>query len=225
VAEALLTEIGQHLDNAKIKRKTDDDELDLRGRIEGIPVRVEFEVDMGWVGVEMKCKNGLGMISLEWDPEKVPVEADDDDEWADDDELRVFVGKAVFVEGDGDDVNQTLGTLSRIQPEIAAELIEMIQNQPIQIFFMHPESMTSRFKKNFYEMEDPVAEIIGAAQVMAKVTRAIGTADPAAPGGAAAFAGVAAPAQLHLVKCAYCSSRFNLGASPRCPNCGAPHDG
>jgi hypothetical protein len=220
-AEALLNDIGQHLENAKIKRKTDEDELDLRGRIEGIPVRVEFEVDMGWVGVEMKCQNGLGAISLEWDPEKVPVEADDDDDWADDDELRVFVGKAVFIEGDSDDVNQTLGTLSRMPPDLANELILMIQNQPIQVFFMHPESMTSRFKKNFYEMADPVAEIMGAAQVMARVTKAIGDPDLAA----AAPAGAGAPASLHLVKCTYCSSRFNLGGSPRCPNCGAPHDG
>ena len=221
VAEALLTDIGQHLDNAKIKRKTDEDELDLRGRIDGIPVRVEFEVDMGWVGVEMKCKNGLGAISLEWDPEKVPVEADDDDDWADDDELRVFVGKAVFIEGDSDDVNQTLGTLSRMPPDLANELVLMIQNQPIQMFYMHPESMTSRFKKNFYEMADPVAEIIGAAQVMAKVTKTIGDPNFAA----AAPSGGGAPAALHLGKCTDCSSRFNPGASPRCPNCGAPRDG
>lgn len=221
-AEALLNDIGQHLENAKVKRKTDEDELDLRGRIDGIPVRVEFEVDMGWVGVEMKCKNGLGMISLEWDPEKVPVEADDDDDWADDDELRVFVGKAVFIEGDSDDVNATLGTLSRLPADTAAELIGTIQNQPLQLFFMHPESMTARFKKNFFEMDDPVAEIISVARVLAKTTRAVGDPEVAArsaPGGAAA------PAALHLVKCGYCSSRFNLGASPRCPNCGAPHDG
>lgn len=222
VAEALLNDIGQHLENAKVKRKTDEDELDLRGRIEGIPVRVEFEVDMGWVGVEMKCQNGLGSISLEWDPEKVPVEADDDDDWADDDELRVFVGKAVFVEGDSDDVNEILGSLSRVPADLAAELIAAMQSQPLQLFFMHPESMTARFKKDFYEMDDPLAEITAVVGLLAKITKAVGT------GGAveqAAAAGTVAPARLHLVKCGYCSSRFNLGASPRCPNCGAPHDG
>jgi hypothetical protein len=222
MAEALLNDIGQHLENAKVKRKTDEDELDLRGRIDGIPVRVELEVDMGWVGVEMKCQNGLGTISLEWDPEKVPVEADDDDDWADDDELRVFVGKAVFVEGGSDEVNETLGTLSRLPADLAAELIGAIQNQPLQLFFMHSESMNARFKQDFYEMADPVAEIMSVARVLARVTRTVGdpsVAARSAPGGAAA------PAALHLVKCTYCSSRFNLGASARCPNCGAPHDG
>lgn len=219
-ADALLNDIGQHLENAKVKRKTDEDELDLRGRIEGIPVRVEFEVDMGWVGVEMKCPNSLGTISLEWDPEKVPVEADDDDDWADDDELRVFVGKAVFVEGDADDVNQTLGTLSRLPADLAAELLGAIQSQPLQMFYLHTESMNARFKKNFFEMDDPVAEIMAVARVLAKVTRTVG--DPSLAAGAAP--GSPAPAPLHLVKCTYCSSRYNLGSSSRCPNCGAPHN-
>jgi hypothetical protein len=185
-------------------------------------VRIEFEVDMGWVGVEMKCQNALGSISLEWDPEKVPVEADEDDDWADEDELRVFVGKAVFVEGDGDDVNETLGSLSRLPAELAAELIAAMQSQPLTLFFMHPESMSVRFKKDFYEMDDPVVEIMTVVHVLAKLTKAVGTGGAAAQ---AAAAGSAAPARLHLVKCGYCSSRFNLGASSRCPNCGAPHDG
>jgi hypothetical protein len=195
----------------------DEDDLELRARIQGIPVRLQYELDMGWVSLEMKVPGTIDELSLEWDPEKIPVHADGgDDDWDEEDEYRVFVGKGVFVEGDKDEVNQTLGALASLPAEASSDLVSTIEKRQLSRFSIYTERMSAGFKDNSYEMRDPIAEITEVTGMMARVAQSLGsvTRAPEAAGAAVAES---------FVRCSYCGTKFVLGPSSACPNCGASY--
>ncbi len=240
LCEALLADIAPQLENGKIKKLPDDDEIELRARVGGTPVRINFEVDMGWVNPEMKIANRIGEIQLERDHEKIPQERDADDDWADEDELRVFAAKGIFVEGDDDEVNQTLGTLGALPAELSQKLLAEMERLRMSRFYAFSESMSVGFQPNNYEMADPVQNILDGVRLMKEVADALasGGRDMAAEpkvvirghveiGGqvVAPTEGVHQAAAIGRVKCTYCSTLFVPAAEPRCPNCGAPLTG
>jgi len=226
VGKEFLEDMGALLDNPKVKEVLDEDELELRGRYDDVPVRVQYEADMGWVSLEAKCASPIEDIALEWDPEKVPVHADDDDDddWDDDDEVRVFVGKEVFIEGWKDSVNSSLTQFASLPAELQAEIVETMRQQRLTRFGMYSTTISLGYQDNAYEMADP-AEAIGAGvRLMAKVARETGSGQVVV-GQTASAGGAVVIGPINLVTCKYCHSKFNLGANPRCPNCGAPFDG
>lgn len=237
LCEGLLQDIAPHLENGKIKKLPDDDEIELRARIGGTPVRVNFEVDMGWVRPEMKITNRIGEISLERDHEKIPQDRDSGDDWADDDELRVFVAKGIFVEGDDEEVDETLGSLSRLPGDLDRKLVAEMERLQISHFYAFSESMNVGFGPNNYEMVDPVQHILDAIQLMKSVADALATGERDMASEPRVVIrgnveidglrvepteGVHAPHAVERVTCGYCSTLFVPAAELRCPNCGAP---
>lgn len=238
LSEQLLGDIAPAFDNAKIKKLLDDDEIELRGRIGDLPVRINFEVDMGWVRPEMKIANRTGELRLERDHEKIPLEKAAGDDWADEDALRVFVAKGIFVEGSEEDINQTLSTLGALPHALCTELFAEMERLRMSQLYAFVESLSARFDPNHYEMNDPVADVTAAAQLMQKlaVTLSQGSqgAGAASPGefhdvedGEIDMrgGGFAPAAAVQRVKCSYCSTLFVLGTTSNCPNCGAAHTG
>lgn len=209
-----LDEVARSFESAKVKETTDEDDVEVRGRIQDVPIRLKYEMDMGWVSLEMKCQSPFDELQLEWDPEKIPVHGDAEDDWDEDDELRVFAGKGVFVEGDKGEVQQTFDALGGLPAELSTEIVETMQRRKLTRFYMFPEIINVGFKDNAYQMQDPIVEIVEVAGLMARVAREVGSGRiaPADQGGVA-------PAR--LVSCSYCSTKFYLGSNSACPNCGA----
>jgi hypothetical protein len=192
VGKELLADIGSKLENAKVKEVLDEDELELRGRCDGVPVRVKYE-------------------------------ADNDDDWGDDDEIRVFVGKGVFVEGGKDEVGNSLAALAALPPELSARIIKTMERLRLTRFMLFSTLINVGFDDNSYEMADPVAMVNEAIALMAQVAQTVGTVTPPVPGQASGGGVTVVPVK--LVTCSYCSSKFNLGAGARCPNCGGAAEG
>ena len=224
VGKEFLADIGTQLQNPSVKEMLDEDDLELRARFEDVPVRIKYELDMGWVNLEMKCASPIDDLELEWDLEKIPVHSDDDDDWGDDDEIRAFVGKGVFVEGDKDSVNNSLAALASLPAEVGDRIVKTIEGLRLTRFYLFSESINVGFDDNSYEMADPVAMVTEAVAMMVNVAKTVGTVTPPAPGQAAPVGGVTA-VPVKLVGCTYCSTKFNLGANSRCPNCGGAFEG
>ena len=240
LCEELLGDIAPHLDSGKIKKIPDDDEIELRGRIGGTPVKINFEVDMGWVRPEMKITNRIGEIQLERDHEKIPQERDEDDDWASDDELRVFVAKGIFVEGDDEEVDETLDTLSQLPEALRGKLLAEIERLQFNHLYVYRDGMNVGLKPNNYEMADPVQHILDVVSIMKQLADTVAAGDrdmaseprviirgnvmidgqPVAP-----TEGVHTPRSFGRATCKYCSTLFVPGVGSRCPNCGAPLTG
>jgi hypothetical protein len=121
------------------------------------------------------------------------------------------------VEGDKDDVKQTFDALGGLPAELSAEIVETMQRRKLTRFYMFPEIINVGFKDNAYQMQDPIAEIVEVAGLMARVAQEVGSGRVAPP--SPADQGGVAPAR--LVSCSYCSTKFYLGSNSACPNCGA----
>jgi hypothetical protein len=224
VGKAFLEDMGTLLQSPKVKEVLDEDELELRGRYEDIPVRLKYEADMGWVSLEMKCTGPLD-IFLEWDPEKVPVHSDDsDDDWDEDDEVRVFVGKGVFVEGDKRSVNDALAQFASLPAELQDGVVVTMQELELSRFMVLGETINAGFNANSYEMPDPAAMIGRAVALMARTARTVGSGEIVVGQTSSGGAQVAI-VPVRLVACGYCRTKFNLGANSRCPNCGGSFEG
>ncbi len=228
LAQQILTTLGENFENPRIKPNQEDDEMELRARIGGMPIRVQLETDMGWVFVEMKIKNRVGLFELQWDTDMGPIDVDDDDDWGDEDgDVRVFVHKNVFLEGSWSEVEESIGTLKSIPNGFANSLYESMSRLEASRFLAEPSLIKlNKIIPAFYEMSDPIKEITALVQVVqdsAKVLEA-GSRDLTAQ--PSVFAdGLAGLSRPKRVTCAYCHCQFPLGDSARCENCGAPYSG
>lgn len=237
LSEGLMNDVATHFENAKVKKDVDDDKVGMRTRVGELPVKVEFDATAGWVSIDMKCPNRVGFLSLERDLEKLPRQKDADDDWADDDEVRLFVGKGVFIEGDEDDVNEHLTTLKSLPPEFGDKLISKMETMKLSRFFATQDSLSIGYDDNHYEMADPISEIKNGVEVLTSAAAAFasGSRDMASEPRVRISGNVMINGQLVTpnvggapplqqfarTTCKYCSTIYLLGPSSRCPNCGA----
>ena len=215
----------------------DEDKIDMRTRIGEFPVKLEFDATSGWVSIDMKCANRMGNLSLDWDLEKLPKQKDEDDDWADDDDIRLFVGKGVFIEGDDDDVNENLATLKAMPADFAANLVSKMETMKLSRFNAFPDGISIGYDDNHYEMLDPVKDILSgmdvlksAAQVLGSGSRDMSQEPSVRIKGNVMINGQLvspntgsgpAPRQFEKTTCKYCSTIYLLDPASKCPNCGA----
>lgn len=225
---------------AKIKAPDDFDDMELRARSDGIALRVIVDVSTGWLTHEMKIENRVGSLDLERDHDKVPKhkEPDEDDPWADEDEIRVFVAKGIFVEGDDDDVNESLATLAQLPAELSSRVLAEMEHAQMSSVRAHSDELTIRFDPNVDTLPDPVTTIHETVTFMKAVSQALseGDRDMASEPkviirGAVEIngqrleptQGVFSAEPVQRVSCSYCSTQYvSAGPAPACPNCGAP---
>lgn len=234
-----LTEIGDAYGGGKIVAPDGDDgdDMELRAVSEGAAFRVRIDVDSGWLFADMKIENRLGPLDLTRDHDKVPRDkAQDDDPWSDDDEVRVFVEKGIFVEGYDDDVNETLGTLELLPPMNATHTYAEMERLRISWLRAGDDEVGVGFDPNIDDLSDPAATVHAAVSTLALIGAALGSGDGEVISrpkviirGAVEVNGqmmepnVPTAARVERVSCAFCSSLYVAhGQQPRCPNCGAP---
>lgn len=222
VSIEFLQDLGTRFENAKVKDMMDEDEMELRGRYQNTPVRIQYEMDMGWVNMEMKCNSVIDDLSLDWDLDKVPHldEEDEDDDWDDDDEIRVFLAKGVYIEGYKDSVKETLAKFNSLPQELGVEIVETMQQLHLSGFVVSSDSISVQFDENSYEMVEPVNTVEATAALMFKTAGVVGSAEAVSQ---QSVSGGVAVIPVKLVVCEYCHTNFNLGSNSRCPNCGASH--
>ncbi len=220
-----LTELGADLEHARLKTSLDFDDIDIRGRLAGVPVKVETDATAGWVSIDTQCHVPFEDLSLSWDLDEIPVEAsqgEDVDDWGDEDQIRVFVAKGVYAEGGRSEVEQVMSALGALPDGLGPQLLSTMQDHKLSRFGIYSDGIHVGFDDNLYEMADPKAEVMDVVGFTAEVARALGPRRPEGEADAESILeGMTIAAPLQLSQCSYCSTRFNLATSDRCPNCGA----
>ena len=220
LARDLLEEVSSEIEGSKLK-SVDDDEIELRGRLDDVPFRIKLN-KFGWVLLEAKVSNRAGTFVLQRDHDKIPLEKEPEDDWADDDELRVFVAKGIFVEGKEPVVEPYLAALGALAPDDAARLFGEVERLQIGLVYAGPDTLHVNSGRLVYQLGAPVTDLLALAGALKA------TADALARGtGSADDAGAqTAPARTGRVRCAYCSTLFILAVgNSHCPNCGGPYTG
>ena len=220
---ALLERVGVvlGLEGARVKPRPDDGEVDLRGRLSGRPVRLEVS-EAGWLGVEVKQPSGLPGLSLSWNPEALAKEADPDDDWADRDELRVFVAPGVYVEGDAESVEENLTLLDRIAPAERARLFTLMAQQKLYLVTLLHEETSARSEPDLTDMPDPIEGLVGLVRTVCALADIAATVSTIAGGDADRSGSARQQAPHPTTRCRYCTALYVLREPFRCPNCGAP---
>lgn len=225
-----ISDLKKHLDSAQIKRipreaeldpyQVPADRIDLRGRHLGVPIRVTFEVYRGLIQVVAKHNNtNSGRISFAWDPRKKPIQSSNDD-W-EDEEIRLFVAKGVFVEGFKETVRKKLNAFTALPADFGADILANIRRYKFSEFDISSDEISVECTDNVRDMYDPLSSVWEVVDWVAKSSLLFSAETPSSPQSEMEAPSVA---QLQLVRCSYCSATFNIANNSHCPNCGAPYD-
>lgn len=222
IATKILEEVGCSFENPRIKPLHEDTAVELRARVEGVPMRVNVEYDMGWIRPELKISNPVGMLVLMRDHSKIAKKRDAGDDWADGDELRIFVAKGIFVEGEDEMIDMSFAMLKGMPSKLVAEIFEGMESFRLSAFMIAMTELSAVTDPTLNDLDQPVAYIDGLVRLMHKVVVALGSGGQAS-GVVPTF--TAEPQSGERLLCAYCSTRFLPLGTAACPNCGAEHSG
>lgn len=210
------------IDKGSIKVNPDDEsEVEVRGRINDRPLRIKWsssDEEPDDPEIEAQCSGAVPTIDLERDYDQIPKTKDTDEDWGEEDqEIRVFVAKGIFAEGDEEEVSETLNNFKALPQELADRILETMETCPLRFFRAGYNRLEATYDINFPQMLDPVADVIQVAELLDEVARLYdsGEVKAATPG--------AQSVDYKRVTCGYCTTQFVLGTDSNCPNCGAPY--
>ncbi len=229
--ETIYTNIAEVLEDTRIKHDDENGVLELRGRLKDRPFRMKMSISSidypDAFDIEMKVTNIIDNILLWWDPEEIPKEKDEDEDWGDEDqEVRIFVEKAIYIEGDETEVNTILGNLEKLPKGLVVKLYSLMQTVPIYRFqiLRYTESIEVDFDRNVLEMKDPVAKAREVIAFLGELIDAIEVTDKElAEQDTAEASGEHLAPSFERVSCNYCGSKYILAMRSNCPNCGAAY--
>lgn len=227
LGKEFLTDLGRHFENPRLKDTMSSDQVEIRGRISNHPIRLNWEVDTSIVEYELKCNiNIKDHVFLHWDLDAKPVAESDDDDWGDNDEMRVFIGKGLYIEGSPKVVNSGCNTFYSLPLELRKKIIETSNNLELVGYSIGSQDIGVSFYTQVHDMRDPELSFSHTAQVMAQIADALKcepseTTDSATPNPDTQLAST----PLKLANCSYCAAKFNIAGTPNCPNCGGTYTG
>lgn len=151
--EAILNETGSFFEEPRTKRDNEDGAIELRAAVNGMTLRVKWDIsgwdDPGYVIVELQYPDKIDPLTIMWDPKEVPKQKDRDKDWGDDDEVRIFVDKAIYLEGDEDIVNSMIANLNAIPEDFRKKLYDAMQGIPLfNLLRNYPASRYTGNNKN-----------------------------------------------------------------------------
>lgn len=228
LALQFLQAAGQAMQNPQIVPKPADDEIHLRGVYAGYPARVVL--DPFWnVAIDMKAPNRQRTtLTVRFDPSSAPSPGDADP-WDEDDEVRVFLARCVFVAGSSADVDESLRVLQALPIEFRQHLYNLMPVDQLAVVNLTGDGPGGHFRTELGEMWDPMTQLAQALWLLAYGANVYAALPPQGPAPSApAYPGH--PGQAHAAaapraKCRYCGTLFLLGATSACPNCGAVYTG
>ncbi|MBI5524760.1 MAG: hypothetical protein HY897_00345 [Deltaproteobacteria bacterium] len=211
---------------AQVKERLDDDEIWVTGKHDGRPYRVKTDVDMGYIELEMKIENRLGVVVVQYQAGEEESDSGDEgdrDEWDDSDgrEAKHFLAPKVFLEEMPDELAPMKALLEQ-QPAVADHIKEVMPAQRIDRLRVDSDVLVVHFADDLVARDMVQASKAalatmgwlagvfesGSSQVAEKPKVYI-DGKPAAIGSSGA-----------LVTCKFCDQLVPLDARRRCPNCG-----
>ena len=216
------------MQDGKVVPKPNDDEIHLRGAYGGYPMRVRLDAFYD-LEFEVKAPNGQHQhLTFMFDPDSAPTPGDVDP-WDDDDEVRVFLAKCVYVEDSASEIDAVLRQVQRLPQDFKGYLFPMMQQHRLSAFNMGSDGPTTGFRDNIGEMWDPILQLQQVLWLLGYAanvyTQLPAEQPPWAMQGQPGMAQPQALAPVHRVQCRYCSTVFMLDQGSMCPNCGAPFQG
>lgn len=211
------------LQNAQVVPKPNDDEIQLRGIYSGYPMRVVCDAffDLAFdVKAEGGPRNGL---CFRFDPDSAPSPGDVDP-WDEDDEVRVFLARCIFVEDSAGDIDATLRRIGALPVEFLAHLYQLMHHNDLTVVNLTSQGPGASFRHHIGTMWDPMTQLQQVLWLLAygaNVYRALPVEQAYTP---QAYAAPQAAAPFRA-QCRYCSTIYLLDATSQCPNCGAPYTG
>lgn len=205
------------------------DSCELRGRVEGVPVRIVLSQSGRHRLTEAMIENRRGTLWLKRDHSKIPKEPDPHDDWARYEKIRVFIAKGIYVE----DREETVEALLSVAEALGAEAKGWLTGEIERLRLEFLQAVGDRFEAEpdfcLSEHPDPVAYLGELVQFLVNGAQlfASGDGDMSAEPRAQIHGqgGGRAAALAPRVDCSYCGTVFLLDSSSRCPNCAGPYKG
>ncbi|MBN1334898.1 MAG: hypothetical protein JXB39_02955 [Deltaproteobacteria bacterium] len=210
VVRAFAGEVSSRFPKSQVVLNQDEEEIYVRGSLDDVPIQIGIWATFGSLSVSMRWESPLPDIDLTRDLTKKPVKARGD-VWGEKDEVRLFLGPAIFVEGRRDDAQAMAAAWGVLPPEATEPVIDAMTRLDLSFAYFQSEEAKASFEKSFYEMDDPVGAVLEMARILVDFFKAVKAAPLPA----------AIPA-LEAGDCSYCGARFNKLRRSTCPNCGAP---
>ncbi len=165
----------------------------------------------------MRMPEWHGDLTIERDEDKLPKHGDaSGDPFAEDDGLRIFLGKGVFVEGSESDVTEQLSLWDRLPPRTREAIVSELIGLDGRGLYACATSIRLNQNPGLADLDDPVAYMVRCAQLLKSVRDGL---PPVTPDPLTTDTRVVPSLRL---TCSYCDSVYvQVPATPNCPNCGA----
>lgn len=219
LATGFLEVIGESFDEYKLKydREENDEEIQLRGKLDNFPFRITIDASRFCVNVFCKVTSQIGQacsIYLEYDKKKIPKQKDKDDPFSEEDEIRVFVDKGLFFESDDQEwIDLAMTFWEGISDDLRSKFKEVLVGNKYGAIYIG-----DGIECEVWDLDDlikrkaPVTMIVDLCKLMTDTAKEIGSLPVAAT-----------PDLGQLVDCEYCGSKYPLGQTAKCPNCGSSY--
>lgn len=215
----LLRPIAEKTDGS-VRYARDDEEVQCTGKIEKRPFRIVMDSSTGGLKAEMKLRNTVGLLDLNYDPDAQPITDAPDPEWNDGDDERHFLAPGFYLEGDSEGLADAKRTLDALDPAEVARITSLMSRFGIGWVNANASLLSCGLFESLFQTS-AILEIVQALHRYAAQFEKEGAQVEAAPtlilGGV-----VIHPERMATIQtCPYCKSNVEIGADRKCPNCGA----
>jgi len=169
------------------------------------------------------------VLTILWDPDKIPRKTDRSDPWSTGDENRVFLANGIFIEGKEKEIEKSMVLFQSMSEKLRKEILETVGMNKIESLRVHCGGNISVLisQKCLVESRKPLTMMADVLEMLIKMAGEMESAASQVKTGIdgeeiktaendADFA-----AKTIIATCAYCTSKYLPGERLSCPNCGA----
>ncbi|MES0490862.1 MAG: hypothetical protein ABUK01_12775 [Leptospirales bacterium] len=172
VAKEFLEDVGESLDSFKIKFDEDeDDKVELRGKLDDLPVKIEVDLDDFAMEIYTKVA-ASAYFCLNYSLDAKEKEADEDDDWGDDDEIRKVLDGGIYLEdSDQEDIDAGVAAWTAMPDTLKTDIKAAFPYCSLEKIVVRTDEIETGYwsKENFMSTDDPLASVSGALSISAKL--------------------------------------------------------
>jgi len=197
-----------------------EDEVQCSGAYEKRSFRIIMDTDTGGLNIEMKLRNTVGIMDLNYDPEAESSADAPEPEWDEGEEQRHFLAPSFYLEGYPADLEKEKKILETLDP---AE-VELITALMTKLGIGWVKANSSFLSCGLFESLFDPAAILGLVQALHRYAAQFEKGgEQVAQAPSLVIGGVAVNPKLvaAIQTCPFCHSNVEVGKDRKCPNCGA----
>jgi hypothetical protein len=160
------------------------------------------------------------MLIIIYDPTKIPIHKNPDDAWSEDDMLRIFIDKGIYVLGSEERTDIFIHIFNTFNDEIQKKILNFISNFKIDVLDIGFEEMQIKISDNNIIL-NPISAVKESMEILLKIAEE--TDSVAYTISDDSKYNSKQTEKLRIVTCSYCSSKYPLINNCKCPNCGASY--